>query len=322
MRDEETLISESYARRFQLIEDNTRQGSAYQAELQISLTEQFAEEQQKRVDLMKEQPETMFQAYAEEERIIQESYERRKDIILNATELTEREKLKMLEEAELQYTAAMRKHEIERNEMQLGIAADFFGNIAAMSAAFGSKGAKIAKAAAIAETTINTYKSATAAYASLAGIPYVGPALGAAAAGAAIAAGFANIQAIKAQDASGGYAGAYENGGYIPGGKFGLVGEAGPEFVQGPAMVTSARQSAAALAQSGGKAVIVNITNQAGVDIEKTGERETQDNIIVDFIVKKAVDQSKRAIASDIRTGGNEVSKSMEGTFGLSRARR
>lgn len=317
LRDQETLISESYQRRFELIEKNTRDGSAYQAELEISLTEKYAEEQERRIAKMKEQPEKMFQAFAEEERLIEESYAKRKEIILNATELTEAERLKMLEEAELQYTSSMRKHEIERNKMALGLASDFFGNLSTIAGAFGKKGAKIAKAAAIAQTTIKTYESATSAYASLAGIPYVGPALGAVAAAAAVAAGMANIQKIRSSDDSGGYAGAYAIGGLIPPGKYGMVGEAGPELVKGPAMVTSAqatwdRKGGAESAQGGN--VAVSIHNYAGADIT-ANERETPDGRVIEIIAKKVEGRINRGL----QEGSSPLAGTMEKAYNLRR---
>lgn len=319
LRDQETLISESYQRRFDLIERNTREGSAYQAELEISLTEKFEEEQRARLEKLKEMPEKMFEAFAQEEALIEESYARRKEIILNATELTESERLKMLEEAELQYTASMRKHETERNEVALGLAADFMGNLSQIAGAFGKKGAKIAKAAAIAETTVKTYQAATSAYAALAGIPYVGPALGAAAAGAAIAAGLANIQKIKSTDDSGGYAGAYAIGGLIPPGKVGLVGEAGPELVKGPAMVTSAQatwdRAGGASPQGGG--VEINIINMSGEPVKET-RRQEGDKQLIEFIIG----QAREAVANDISKGGTRVAKSLESTYNLGRGKR
>ena len=41
------------------------------------------------------------------------------------------------------------------------------------------------------------------------------------------------------------FAGMYDSGGYIPRGQFGIVGENGPEIVNGPANVTSRRNTAA-----------------------------------------------------------------------------
>lgn len=313
LRNEETLIGESYERRLALIEANTRQGSEYQAELEISLTEKFEEEQQRRIDKMKEEPETMFQAFAAEEMLIEESYERRKEIILSATELTEEEKLNMLEEAELKYTASMRKHETERNKMTLGLAADFFGNLSTIAGAFGKKGAKIAKAAAIVQTTIKTYESATSAYASLAGIPYVGPALGAVAAAAAVAAGMANIQKIRAQDDSGG-AGSYAMGGIVPGNS--TTGDRLTANVNSKEMILNQGQQANLFALAngqnpgGGNGPTINIFNQApGVEVER---KESGDGMKIDFVIKK--------MASEIRRGGNPLAQTLEETFNLRRA--
>ncbi len=52
------------------------------------------------------------------------------------------------------------------------------------------------------------------------------------------------------------FAGLFADGGYIPSGKFGIVGEAGPEFVRGPATVTSARDTAAIMGAGGGMTAI------------------------------------------------------------------
>ncbi|MGU4109616.1 hypothetical protein, partial [Escherichia coli] len=41
------------------------------------------------------------------------------------------------------------------------------------------------------------------------------------------------------------FAGMYDSGGTIPRGQFGIVGENGPEIVNGPANVTSRRRTAA-----------------------------------------------------------------------------
>jgi hypothetical protein len=321
LRDQETLISESYERRLQLIEANTREGSAYQAELEISLTEKFEEEQSRRLDKMKQQPEKMFEAFALEEDLIEQTYERRKEIILSATELTESEKLRMLEEAELQYTASMRKHEIERNKMALGLASDFFGNLSTIAGAFGKKGSKIAKAAAIAQTTVKTYEGATAAYASLAGIPYIGPALGAAAAAAAVAAGVANIQKIRAADDSGGYAGAYATGGIVPGTSY--TGDRLTASVNsGEAIFNKGQQKqlwdlANGRGSGGGSGVEVKIVNMTGEPVSQrrsmNGDKET-----LEFIIG----QTREALANDIAKGGTKVARAIEGTYNMTRGKR
>lgn len=55
--------------------------------------------------------------------------------------------------------------------------------------------------------------------------------------------------------------GAHDAGGFIPSGKFGIVGEKGPEFVSGPAMVTSRSDTAKALAGGSGNPISITIVN-------------------------------------------------------------
>lgn len=113
----------------------------------------------------------------------------------------------------------------------LEIAKQGFGALAQHSkAAFAAY-----KAAAIAQTIISTYQSAQDSYRALAAIPVVGPALGIAAAAAAIAAGFARVNAIRAQQQPQGFA----RGGVVDSPVFfsargipsGVAGEAGPEAI-------------------------------------------------------------------------------------------
>ena len=60
------------------------------------------------------------------------------------------------------------------------------------------------------------------------------------------------------------YAGAFDNGGNIPAGKWGIAGEYGPEIIEGPARVTSRKQTAEMLqgGDGGGVEVDVQIINQ------------------------------------------------------------
>jgi len=57
----------------------------------------------------------------------------------------------------------------------------------------------------------------------------------------------AAAQVLKASGMGSLFAGAFADGGTIPAGQFGLVGEAGPELVKGPATVTSAKDTAASM---------------------------------------------------------------------------
>src|SRR5690606_32302430 len=61
----------------------------------------------------------------------------------------------------------------------------------------------------------------------------------------------ASMSALIGQISSISYAGAFDKGGIIPSGKWGIVGEYGPEIVQGPANVTSREKTAELLRGSG-----------------------------------------------------------------------
>ena len=75
--------------------------------------------------------------------------------------------------------------------------------------------------------------------------------------------------------ASGGnlFAGFFQNGGFIPRGQFGIVGESGPEIVNGPARVTSAADTADILSGAGGSNVTINVN---AIDAQSFTETVTQ----------------------------------------------
>jgi hypothetical protein len=256
---------------------------------------------------------SLVESLATEEQKIEASYLERQNIILSNTKLTEDSKTALMLQITKAREEAISAIEEETMQKRLGQAATFFGNIAKMGSTFGKEGFEIAKAAAIAEATINTYAAATAAYKAMAGIPYIGPALGIAAAGAAIVAGAANIATIKAQQ----YQGAYARGGMISAGKYGLVGESGPELVRGPAVVTSAATTASKSQSRGVRSVTVNNYGQpVAVESKMNGEELL---VILRPLLQENKEATKREIAGDIHKGGSKVASSMERTYGLRR---
>ncbi len=251
-------------------------------------------------------------ALAHQEEVISASYARRKEQILADSSKTEEEKAKKIADLEKNQALARSEAERRRQKVELDHAADFFGNLSTIAAAFGAKGARFAKAAAIVQATIKTYEAATSAYASQAGIPYIGPALGAVAAAAAIAAGLANVRAIQSQQTPG-----YAQGGFIPAGGRGLVGEAGiPEIVHGPAVVTSARASADRQGTDAGKdqRVFVNIVNQTD-GTATVSERTDGDRKTIEVLIKRV----QTAVAGNIRSGEGPVGPAIASVFGVRR---
>jgi hypothetical protein len=311
LRTQEEEVRASYEERLEIIDKYTQDGSAMELELGSRLVEQTAEELA-HIRMMRDGDYgSYFQSLKEAEVLLYDSYQERRRIILENTAITENERAALMTQAESSYTNAQRRMEMQRQRTMLKGASDFFGNLAAIGSAFGSKGFKIAKAAAIAQATIKTYESATSAYASLAGIPYIGPFLGAAAAAAAIAAGAANIASIKSQSYQ-----AYEHGGMIPSGKVGLVGEAGGEFVKGPAVVTSARTSKGYLEKdTPSKAVVVQIFNLPG----QTATVQETTNPNGEAQLKVIIQRVEDKLTADVRTGGGTFAPTMARTFGLRR---
>ena len=87
------------------------------------------------------------------------------------------------------------------------------------------------------------------------------------------------------------FSGLFADGGYIPTGTLGIVGEAGPEFVAGPATVTSARDTASMMRGSG--PVNVNFTINA-VDSRGIDALLIERKPLIADIVREAVNNSGR----------------------------
>tara|TARA_B100000700_G_scaffold331816_1_gene469574 strand:- start:41707 stop:44034 length:2328 start_codon:yes stop_codon:yes gene_type:complete len=231
LRTEEEVINESYQRRKEIILANTEENSQARQDLLDRLNDQYA------TDIMGQfaTPTTS----EDELTRINDDFEARRAAIMENTELTETQRT----ELELELTKA-RNDKIEalenaRMRMMLNAGSQGFGALADLTKQFvgeqsGAYKALFAasKAFSVAEAVINIQQGISEAI-SL-GWPAMIPAV---AAVTAQSAGLINtIQSTN-------YSGAYDNGGYIPTGKFGIVGEYGPEFVEGPAQVTSRRDT-------------------------------------------------------------------------------
>ncbi|MFW1072453.1 phage tail length tape measure family protein [Vibrio parahaemolyticus] len=100
-----------------------------------------------------------------------------------------------------------------------------------------------------AEAQSASFLSAIHAYSSTAAIPMTGPALAPAAASTALAITQPMAAAATAM-ASSGFAGAFDNGGYIPAGQWGITGEYGPEITLGPSHIVGRKQTMSMLQQA------------------------------------------------------------------------
>jgi hypothetical protein len=175
-----------------------------------------------------------------QEEVINQSYERRKEAILESTYATQTEKNDMILRLEKQHTDELANLEAERMDQQLGGMAALFSGFAGLAEAAGGEQSKaykvmfgISKAFSIAQAALSIATGLAKAQelgfpANLAEMARV------AAAGAQITAAISGAQ----------FSGAYDKGGEIPAGQYGLVGERGPELVSGPASVTSRMDTA------------------------------------------------------------------------------
>ena len=80
-------------------------------------------------------------------------------------------------------------------------------------------------------------------------------------------------QLFQAASGAGLFGGFFQNGGFIPRGQFGIVGESGPEIVRGPAQVTSTADTADILSGAGGSNITINVS---AIDAQSFTDTVTQ----------------------------------------------
>ena len=173
----------------------------------------------------------------------------------------------------------MRQFEAVKQQQQFESAAAMFDGLAGMAKTFGgeqSKSYKVlfaaSKAFSIAQATMSMFTGIGKGVEL--GFPAMIPAIAMAAAQGAQA-----ISGVKSQN----FAGAFDEGGNIPAGSVGLVGEIGPELISGPANVTSRKDTAAMM---GGKpevkVAVFNLWNAAMIESLKSSDEF--DEVIVNSI--------------------------------------
>ena len=201
--------------------------------------------------------------------------------------------------------------QLEMHSQVLGLASDISSQLSALAGENNAAAKAMfvaSKAIAIAQALVYTELAATRALAEggfYLGIPMASVIRGLGYASIGLMAGTAIAEGIQK----------FEHGGMIPAGKTGLVGEAGAELIRGPAVVSSARTTAdMGQGSTGGGAVQVVVNNYGNEQVEVT-ETQTSDGKLIELVVGKA----KKEIAAGIRTGGNEITKALEGSYGLRR---
>lgn len=240
LRTEEEAIKESYERRLQIILDNTAEGSAAREELTARLQMEYDRQLKQLEEARQRERDSLYNGLLTEEEMLLQSYERRKAQILESTRVTEEERLDLLRRLEQQYTQEMQDAETKRIRTQLEAFEELFTGLSGLTKNYGGEQSRayqalfaMSQAFSIAQATMSI--ATGIAKAQELGWP-------------ANLAEMARVAALGTQIMStisgASFSGAYDRGGYIPAGKVGLVGEYGPEFVRGPAMVTSRAETA------------------------------------------------------------------------------
>jgi hypothetical protein len=220
-----------------------------------------ARKQQEQLELQRERArEALYSGLLSEEEQIRQSYERKRYEILTATEITELERQDLMTRLQDKFDKDQLERQQRLTTAMLGAGEKLFGGLAGFAKALGGESSKAyrvlfatSKAFAIADATIKLQQAIANAAASA---PF--PANLAAMSSVAAA-----VSGIIGTISSTGFSGAYDKGGMIPGGRWGIVGEYGPEIVQGPAMVTSRADTAAALS----KPTSIRIVNAFDVSV-------------------------------------------------------
>lgn len=232
---EEEAINESYRKRVEIIRKNTEEGSSLQKELIDRAADQRAKDLEAQRKQGLAQVEQIRMDLLSEEDALTESYNKRRDIIMENEKITGEQRTALMAALEERYTEQQQALMLNQvatmsNYMQSSLATmtGALSQYASESNTVYKMLFAAQKAAAIPSMIVSTEEGATKAL-------QLGPIAGPVAAGAIRALGYASIATVAGQA----IAGMFDQGGLIPAGKSGIVGEFGPELVNGPAIVTS-----------------------------------------------------------------------------------
>lgn len=309
LMSEEDAVQQSYEKRLAVIMNNTEAGSALRLELEQQLREKMEVEMASAHEGHVSRLESEYQA---EQLLLQSALDNRQ---ISETEFRDKslanwnEYMSKVGKVTAIGTKTVALTTLQGYKMVLDMSSDIAAQLSGLvqNSSGAAKAMFIAsKAIAIAQAIVNTEVAATQALT-------MGPILGVPASTMIRALGYSSVGLIAAT-AIQEFQGKFEHGGMIGSGRYGLVGEAGAELVRGPAVVTSARQTADMGSARGGNTSI-NVHNYSGAEVQ-TQERDTLDGKVFDVIIKRL----ENKIASSIASGGTPVARAMETAYGVNRA--
>lgn len=234
LRTEEEVIQESFDRRLAIILKNTKEGSDQRRDLEQRLQQDFATEALGDLG----QPNTPEDEIAS----LQSFYERRRELILSNSQLTEEQRTELEERLTKERNERIAQLEEARLSMLSATASALFSDLAGLSKEFAGEQSDlyrglfaVSKAFAIADSVVKIQSAIAGAFT----LPYPANLTAAATVASETGGILSTIRGTSLPSS-----GAFDNGGVIPQGRVGLVGEFGPELVAGPANVRSRRETA------------------------------------------------------------------------------
>lgn len=272
LRTQEEVIQESYDKRMEIIRRNTEEGSQLRADLEA----RTAEDRTKALaDIEKQRQaerDSLYNSLLTEEESLRQSYERKKQTILDSEAVTELERQDLLRRLEEQFAQEQAAREQQRIQNQLNAAASMFDGLAGLAKTYAGEQSKAYQILFAISKAFSIANAAMAISTGMAEALKLGWPQGLVAMAQVAAQGASILSQIKGSN----YSGAYDQGGQIPAGKIGIVGEYGPELVKGPASVRGRELSSRTYPDGGGPPAAapaqVNVRNINVLDPSLVGD--------------------------------------------------
>lgn len=272
LRTQEEVIQESYDKRMEIIRKNTEEGSQLRADLEA----RTAEDRTKALaDIEKQRQaerDSLYNSLLTEEESLRQSYERKKQLILESEAVTETERQDLLRRLQQQFTDEQAAMETQRIQTQLQGAATLFDGLAGLAKGYAGEQSKAYRVLFAVSKAFSVAQAAMSISTGLAKAQELGFPANLAEMARVAATGASIVSQINGSQ----FSGAYDQGGQIPAGKIGIVGEYGPELVRGPASVRGRELSSRSYPDGGGQPAAapaqVNVRNINVLDPSLVGD--------------------------------------------------
>lgn len=276
---EEESIQDSYNRRLKMVMDNTSAESSVRNDLEDRLQAERDEGLAALEESKQRERDSLYNGLLTEEEMLRQSYERRKALILDSEVVTATEKTDLMSRLEEQYANEQAASETKRIQGQLSTAAALFDGLSGLAKAYGGEQSKAYRGLFAVSKAFSVAQAAMSISTGLAKAQELGFPANLAEMARVAATGAGIVSQINGAS----FSGAYDKGGNIPAGKIGLVGEYGPELMEGPAKITSRAETARMLNGGGGDsapaaAPNVNIKNINVLDPSVVGDYLSTDD--------------------------------------------